>query len=239
MKSIPLFILALFLGLFIGCESEDLCEDIACGPGDCVEGICVCPDGFSGDNCEIAFCFGVDCINGDCDPQTETCHCDPNYYGASCDILCVNGAFANGTCNCSDGFEGIACETESRCRFIGWWGCNQWTSAARIGGSPMPGFLPGSIKFEEGFNVNEVELFPTENSDGLMLLPSSKRVVGQVTENTINFELQYLTIEGTVYGSASLSNNQILSMELYLFNPTTSLTEVAKGTFRLTRFIKQ
>ncbi len=236
MKSLQLFFLALILGLFIGC-GPDLCEEVECGPGACFEGICDCPDGFSGVNCEIEECFGVGCINGDCDPQTETCNCHPNYYGEGCDILCVNGEFENGECNCNIGYEGFSCETVSRDRFLGWWSCQQWTSASQIGGTPVPGFLPGSIKFERAYNIHEVELFATENSDGLMLLSSNNRILGQVTANTINFEIPDLTIESTVYGSARLGTDRILSIELFFFNSATSLTEVAKGTFTLARNI--
>jgi len=239
MKLLQLFLLVFLLGLLIGCEQDNPCENVKCGPGDCVEGICDCPDGFSGVNCEIEECFGVDCINGNCDPQTETCNCDPNYFGESCDILCVNGEFENGDCNCSEGYEGVTCETVSRCRFIGWWGCVQWTSTSQVGGSPTAGFTPASIKMEEGFNIFEVELFPTENSNGVMLLSSEKRIVGDVTQNKINFELQYLTTENTVYGSASLDDNRILSIELNFFNTNTSVTDVARGTFTLTRNIKE
>ncbi len=226
MKSLQLFLLALLLGLFIGCK-PDPCEDVECGPGDCVEGICDCPDGFLGVNCEIELCFGLACINGDCDPQTETCNCHPNYYGESCDILCVNGEFANGNCNCFEGYEGITCETEIRARFIGAWDADEWTSTSQIGGTPSPGFLPGTIRIEEGYNILEVELSTSERYSGMMLVNSGARIVGQITENTINFGLQ-----GTVYGSASLDNSgRMLSIELYHFNPTTSLTEEAKGTF--------
>jgi hypothetical protein len=235
MKSLPLFFLALILGLFIGC-GPDPCEVVACGPGDCVEGICDCPDGFSGVNCEIEECFGVDCINGDCDPQTESCNCDPNYYGESCDILCVNGEFANGDCNCSEGYEGITCETEMRDRFLGGWGCEQWTWVSQIGDSTFQGPMLGNIKFECGNSIPEVELFPRKN--GLMLLSLDNRIVGQVTEKTINFELQYSSPGVSVYGSASLGDDLNLSLELYFLNHTTSLTEVASGTFRIYRHIK-
>ena len=230
MKLVQLFFLTLLLGLFIGCETDDLCEDVECGPGDCVEGICDCPDGFSGVNCEIEECFGVACVNGDCDPQTETCNCDPNYYGEGCDILCVNGELANGNCHCSEGYEGIACETEIRDRFLGTWDVLEWTSASQIGGSPVPGFSPGAIRLKEGFNILEVELYTEYRYSGLMLYSSDERISGNITENTINFEFQDLITEGTVYGSASLDAG-ILSIELYLFNSTTSLTEEARGTF--------
>lgn len=228
------------MGLLIGCESEPkLCDEIECGPGICVAGICDCPEGFSGSNCEIEDCFGTDCINGDCDPVTETCNCDPYYYGESCDIFWENGELVNGNCNCLTGYEGKACETESRCKLIGWWGCEEWTSASQIGGTPIPMSTLGSIKFEEGFKTSEVELFPTESSNGLLLLNSNTKIIGQVTENSINFELQNLTNQRTVYGSASLGNVQYLRIQLYLFNPETSLTEVAKGTYILARSLKE
>jgi len=238
MKSFQLFFLFFLLIFIIGC-GPDLCEDVECGIGDCVEGFCDCPIGFSGINCEIEECFGVGCINGDCDPQTETCNCDSYYFGESCNMLCINGEFLNGDCNCSNGYEGVACETESRCRFLGWWGCDQWTSTSQIVGSTASGILPASIKIEKGINIYEVELFPTESSNGLMLLSSDNRIIGQVTENTINFEFQHLTTQRTVYGSASFNNdNRNLSIELYFSNPNALITEVAKGTFRIARFWK-
>lgn len=215
-----------------------MCEDIECGIGDCVDGICDCPDGFEGVNCEIELCFGVPCINGDCDPQTKKCNCNLNYYGDYCDQLCVNGVFENGNCNCFEGYEGIACETKSRDRFLGWWSCLQWTRVSQVGGSPAPGFLPGSIKFECGNKIPEIELFPTETSSGLMLLGSDNRIVGQVSENTINFKLQYLSTEVTVNGSVSLGDDRVLNVELFFFNSTTSRTEIARGTFTLLRNIR-
>lgn len=68
----------------------------------------------------------------------------------------------------------------------------------------------------------------------MMLVDTDHRIVGRVTGNTINFEFQPLIPEilhSTVYGSASLDGAGVLSIELYLFNPNTSLTEEAKGTF--------
>ena len=239
MKLLQPFFLILLLGLFIGCESDDPCEDVECGSGECIQGICDCPDGFTGVNCEIApLCFSKPCVNGDCDLQSETCNCNPNYFGEACDILCVNGVYENGDCICSVGYEGIACEIESRDRFLGWWGCEQWTWTSQIGDSLFQGASLGSIKFECGNNIPKIEFFPTPSSNGLMLLNSSNKIVGEVTNNKINFELQYLTTEVTVYGSARLGIDRILRIELYIFNPATSFTEVARGTFTLYRQLK-
>ena len=220
------------MGLFIGCESE-LCEGVECGPGDCVEGICDCQDGYVGENCEIELCYGVECKNGDCDPQTEACICHPNYFGESCDVYCVNGEFINDSCNCEEGYEGVACETEIRYRFVGAWDVDEWTTAPQIGGSPSIGTLPGTIRFDEGFGIFGVELKGSFFSSGILHLTSEHKVVGQVTLNTVNFEFQTLSPQSphtTVYGSAS-RDGRTLTVELFMYNPNTSLTEEIRGTF--------
>jgi hypothetical protein len=238
MKLNQLYILLLFLGFYISCEPADPCDDLECGLGNCIEGVCDCPCGFSGDNCEIEdSCFGIVCCNGDCDPQTESCNCDPNYYGESCNILCVNGEFVDGNCNCFVGYEGATCEIESRDAFLGWWSCEEWTWTSEAGDLIFQGPLLGSVKFECGNRVPEIELFSTENSNGLMLLNSANRLVGQVTGKTINFELQFF-IGVSVYGSAILDDDRIVRIELYFLNLTTSVTEVAKGRFRIARHWK-
>lgn len=229
MNSLQLFFLSLLLVLSIGCE-PDPCEDVQCGSGACVEGSCHCPDGYLGVNCEIELCFGVVCSNGVCDPLTESCNCDPNYYGEGCNVLCVNGEFENGACNCSEGYEGLTCETEIRARLLKAWDADEWTSAPDLGEAAVPGQLPGIIRFKEGFSILEVELYTSDRYSGIMLLNSNERILGTIRGNTINFELQDLTTEGTVYGSA-IWDDRLLSMELYFFNPTTELTEVAIGTF--------
>ena len=241
MKLLQLCFLTILFGLFIGCEPVDPCGDLDCSLGVCVDGICDCSCGYSGVNCEIEdLCFGVICCNGFCNSQTETCSCNPNYYGESCSILCVNGEFANGNCNCFPGYEGIACEIESRDSYLGWWSCEQWTWTSEVGDSIFPGPMLGSFKFECGDSIPEIEIFPTENSNGLMLLNSANRIVGQVTKNTINFETQILFPQNpytTVSGSAS-RNGPVINIELFLFNPTTSFTEVVKGKLTIARFLK-
>lgn len=56
---------ALLISIFIvGCNKKP-CDDILClNNGECVDGTCICPDGFSGDRCEIILStFG--CANTD------------------------------------------------------------------------------------------------------------------------------------------------------------------------------
>ncbi len=235
MKSIRPFFLVFLLGICIGCESGDLCDEVNCGPGDCVEGICDCPCGFSGANCEIEdLCFGLECCNGVCDPQAEACNCNPNYYGESCNILCVNGEFASGNCNCAVGYEGVACEIKSRDGFLAWWSCEQWTRVSEHVDTTFQDPLLGSIKIDCGNSVPEIVLYPTENSNGLMLLNSGNKIVGQVTGKMINFELQSFT-EFSVHGSATMIDDQNLSLELNFLQFATSSTEVARGKFILFR----
>jgi len=238
MKSLHLFCLVFILGLCIGCDPADLCEDTQCGPGVCIDGSCECPCGFSGVNCEIEDgCNGVVCCNGECDPQTDTCRCDPNYYGQSCDILCVNGEFVNGSCNCLPGYEGLGCQIESRNGFLGWWSCQEWTLTSGSSDTTYTGPLLGSIKFECGDSIPEVEFFPTDNSTGLMLLSSDNRVVGEVTRKTIDFGIQYFT-GVSVQGASRLGSDRILTVELDVVNTTTLVRETAIGKFTLFRNIE-
>lgn len=81
-----------------------------------------------------------------------------------------------------------------------------------------------------GEHALEIELYLEERHSGLMLLHSDERILGQVTGNKINFEFQDLVAEGKVFGTASLDDS-LLTMELYFFNPTTSLAMEARGTF--------
>ena len=223
------FISPLFLLILLICScSTDLCEDVDCGPGDCVEGVCDCPDGFSGENCEIQdLCFQVDCQNAICNPATGDCDCNENYYGENCEDLCVNGNYVNGTCECLDGYEGDSCEQEIRDIFIGRWEAINWTYAFDIGGSPSDGALPAFINFEKGDDIFDV-LLATE--DFALRISDENRVEGQITLTSITFELQPLITQnpdGTIYGSATLDNNE-LRISLY---PYSSITEEVIGIF--------
>ncbi|CAD5123388.1 DgyrCDS11742 [Dimorphilus gyrociliatus] len=63
-----------------------LCPNQCLSRGTCLNGTCICVDGWSGEYCE----------QGDCG-------------------LCVNGNCSEGFCICNDGFEGPACEDEAVC----------------------------------------------------------------------------------------------------------------------------
>ncbi len=79
---LSLFLLSVGLVTFNACT--DPCGDVVCNNGGiCDEGICDCPEGFSGTNCEIDLC--ADCTNGTC--TTGECVCAPGYEGENCDIV--------------------------------------------------------------------------------------------------------------------------------------------------------
>jgi hypothetical protein len=88
------FGMSVLLSLVVGCSSP--CDDVAClNGGDCNKGTCVCTNGYTGTNCEIAPdpCANVTCLNGG---------------------ICIEGV-----CDCPSGYEGTNCQTLSRAKFLG------------------------------------------------------------------------------------------------------------------------
>ena len=104
------------------------------GQGKCVNGACVCNDGYSGADCSIkstdpendppAPCKS--CVNGGtCDPAVGgDCVCPAGWGDATCSTpykscvpACVNGICdtKTGTCKCATGWEGTADCTQKSC----------------------------------------------------------------------------------------------------------------------------
>ena len=80
----------------VSCDT-DACKDVVCDNGGiCVDGDCVCPDGFGGVDCATDYCAELTCENG-----TEVA------ASGGCD------------CVCDAGYEGVSCDTEERAEFIG------------------------------------------------------------------------------------------------------------------------
>lgn len=97
MKNLKLFAVALLGAMTFGVTScTDECKDVVCeNNGTCVEGVCDCPEGFSGTTCEIE----DKCITQD--------------------VECLNeGTCMDGLCDCAEGYEGDDCGTEERAKFI-------------------------------------------------------------------------------------------------------------------------
>ena len=113
-----LFILISFL-FFYSCQGP--CLGIGClNGGVCHEGSCLCPEGFSGENCEFNDSLNNQgCLNGGVIVQ-GVCECPEGYSGAFCEIVdpclninCFNGGVCNqGVCECPEGYSGTFCEIE-------------------------------------------------------------------------------------------------------------------------------
>jgi len=115
------------------------CLTVPCNNnGTCANGVCVCPNGFSGQMCEVDACAGVVCPNGgtcskgqcSVDPCAKVfcqnggtclngiCACANNFTGAFCqqhpceNVKCINEGICKppGVCQCLNGFKGQFCE---------------------------------------------------------------------------------------------------------------------------------
>eukprot|EP01052_Picozoa_sp_SAG31_P012600 SAG31_NODE_741_length_12429_cov_13.571127_4_plen_1359_part_00 len=110
------------------CEIEpDLCAELSCGVHStgCVQGVCVCEDGWIGTTCSTNnVCGGVSCgPQGEC--IAGTCHCTAGFSGSNCELppagACEyidcgsHGECLESLCVCSSGYRGQRCTEVDPC----------------------------------------------------------------------------------------------------------------------------
>ncbi|MBN2096595.1 hypothetical protein JW752_04355, partial [Candidatus Peregrinibacteria bacterium] len=114
--------------LTVGCPGPkpNPCDDVTCPEHSCCEGgVCVCEDGWSGDQCDQedrCFTGTLDCGSyGDCVDNTCVCHdgwqgelCDEQNpcYGVECG---THGNCVNGACVCDTNYYGETCSVFFDC----------------------------------------------------------------------------------------------------------------------------
>ncbi|XP_030638393.1 N-acetylglucosamine-1-phosphodiester alpha-N-acetylglucosaminidase [Chanos chanos] len=119
------------------CVHEPACEPEDCsGHGTCVDGQCVCQDGWSGTACDRLTCQSPACGgHGLC--TQYGCACDAGWTGSNCSQVCAAGFYGDGcnqtctcanggscdpvhgSCTCLPGFHGNFCELECPLGFYG------------------------------------------------------------------------------------------------------------------------
>ncbi|EGC29488.1 hypothetical protein DICPUDRAFT_158929 [Dictyostelium purpureum] len=106
---------------------QNTCPLSCSNRGNCNYGVCECAPHFTGDGCELALCDTAE-LNNCTSPSNGVCNdgscsCTSSFSGLDCSIkicpyncnqrgTCLTGNF---TCVCDEGFEGEACESQSKC----------------------------------------------------------------------------------------------------------------------------
>ena len=155
----------IFLAFFILCITlqgcVDECKDVLCQNGGiCINGLCDCPPGYSGQFCEVApdLCAEVVCQNGGTCAD-GVCACPTGYGGTFCETLldpcvevtCQNGGTCeDGICDCPVGYGGEFCED--------WWV------------EDYLGVWEAYSDCESGSFVYEVFIFASANTDNQFLI---------------------------------------------------------------------
>lgn len=89
----------------------DPCSYKSCGVnGQCVSGICVCTNGFSGDACEVG-----PCANAGCSPTSSTCNNTAIVTAPPPTLSSSAAAPPSPSCPCKSGWSGAQCHTPSLC----------------------------------------------------------------------------------------------------------------------------
>lgn len=116
------------------------------------------------------------------------------------DLNCNFGTCDDGTCICDDGFEGTNCDAEQRTKFIGVWA--------------------GIINCAS--ESTQIVVNITKNSSQIRLvnlsLDGDTTVIGHVNGKTITIDQQTPGEDIILSGSASISSDNSLSLELVVLN---------------------
>ncbi|MBL7805713.1 MAG: hypothetical protein JNL02_18360 [Saprospiraceae bacterium] len=96
-----LFILlpVLFIAGSLSCKKDKCADQYCLNGGDCVDGTCKCPTGYTGEHCETQITTpGYKCVNGNCNYVSD----DADFNTLSdCQSVCSNGGGGGGGSSCS------------------------------------------------------------------------------------------------------------------------------------------
>jgi len=190
-----LTLLAWFAGS--GCADDPCATRFCQNGGVCIEGICDCPAGFTGANCELSL--------DPCDRKG----CDPNHSSN-----CVsNGEDAR--CICEDGFEGERCSQAWTAKFL-----RRYEVDEICNGSDQNFFS----EIMEGPRFKQLTIQNFHNQ--VSAIESARIVADMVSPNVAKYNDQFMTF-GEVDGSVNYLSDGSLALSYTIIADTDTLTCIA------------